>query len=260
MRYFTIFMVFLGSGLSFIVNAQESAPELKKGFAVQVGLMRVDGDVDARIIDGKTIGASYSHDLSKLFNLELNYFYGRSKGVDTNPGFFNPYTDETYWFPSSRTDIHNLSISAGLRLDVKGKIELQLAYGPGLLLSQTYMNVLDENKESYANAREEVPRPAVVTYKEHRKQILDYLDNTYETKAITEGGAFDLFGTPIYISHKVTGRILFYTKYKIKLALNASVIVVNNDYLDGVKYRTETEITNNADLIHRIVMSVHYPL
>ena len=250
--------VVLLCSMSFIAYSQQS----NKGLGIEVGGMRIDGDVDSRIIDGYTIGASYYQDISKYLNLELNYNYGKSTGVDLDPGILNQYTDETYWFATNKTEMHNLSISACVRLNIKEKVEFQFAYGPGLLSSQTYMNVLDENNESYSDARDQLGLPdhSNVDYKDRRKQILNYLDNTYETEAIIKVGAFYLGDTPIYISHNMTARFLWYTKYNITLALKASAVVVNSDYLDGIKFRNETDATNTIDIINRIVIGVYYPL
>ncbi len=240
---------------------------------VHLGHFAIDGDVDrlTPFYSGFGFGVHARKSIYYIFSLRYSLFYGQAYGLEPQPyrssllpeqDVFKGYGPENAWFPSYRTRMGNASIEVVMNLGnllfhkASNKWNLNVAVGTGVAAHDTYLNLRDENGRIYNNLIGSSgwtldKFDTRQGRKDIKSQLKSIYDNTYETQGPKKKGLFRFqdkynvngsFTVSVGISRKINDRF--------NIGLEHKVLTVDNDYLDGIKYRTNVDQTNNLDIGH----------
>ncbi len=238
---------------------------------VHLGHFFIDGDVDRTIPGGFGVGLHLRKAIHYAFSLRGDFFYGRATGLDPQPSgsnllpeqsVFGGYGPENPWFFNHRTTYGYVAMQGVINIgnllfhSPSNKWNWYATVGVGLDSHSTKLDLRDENGNLYTDL---VSRSGFTSSKfdtkSGRAEIKDALNNIYDGDYETDGfkkkGIFRLgddtnihvvFTTSMGVARKITKRI--------NLGLEHQVMLTDNDYLDGQKWRTNLDQTNNADIMH----------
>ncbi len=180
---------------------------------------------------------------------------------------FDPYAprpDGTYeeWFPRHRTTYIYGALQGVVNIGnllfhkERNKWNLNIAAGPGLDHHTTMLDLLDADGGIYTNLKSRIgwTREKFDTKAgrvQIRKDIKATYDGVYETEGFKKKGIFRIgddvnihvvFVSSMGVSRKIGKRL--------NIGFEHQVMVSDNDYLDGIKFRTSEDQTNNVDISH----------
>ena len=241
---------------------------------IHLGSFFIDGDVDENI-PNLGFGLHLRKAIHYVFSLRADFFYGQAKGLESQPwthssrggglveSEYRPYagTDNGLWFPSYKTKYMYGAIQGVLNIGNilfhkdRNKWNWYVALGAGLnthtakldLLngSSPYTNLISatgwtKQKFDTKDGRSEI-----------KSALKDIYDGEYETEGPKLAGIFRL-GDETNIHWMFTGSMGVARKLskRINIGIEHQVMLSDNDYLDGIKFRTALDQTNNNDLAH----------
>lgn len=258
-----------------------SRPKDMWELGLHLGHFFIDGDVDRKIPGGFGLGLSLRKSLNYITSIRFEGFYGQASGLETQPwrhksfgGGLVEFNDqfngwEAYngdqadgWFPSHKTTYYYGSVELVFNIgnilfhNERNKWNTYVALGVGLDHHSTMLDLLDANGNPYADLIQNTGfSRAVFNTKAGRDAIKNVLESTYDGNYETEGfkkeGIFRL-GDDFNIHAIFTGSLGFSRKLsrRLNIGLEHEVILSDNDYLDGVKFRTAKDQSNNLDIGH----------
>ncbi|HRH99934.1 MAG TPA: OmpA family protein [Saprospiraceae bacterium] len=229
----------------------------------------IDGDVDPYIKPGFGVGLHIRKAIHYVFSIRGDVAYQFGYGLDpqpssdnlenepevfagygvNNPWFFNYKTTYCYGVVEGVLNIGNILFHKD-----RNKWNWYLFLGTGLDGNITKHDLRDKNGRIYTNLLSAVDgldfntRQGRLDIKNKLKSIYD---GTYETDAYQKKGIFRfndevnvhvVFIGGMGIARKITNRF--------NIGLEHQVQVTDNDYLDGQKYRTRLDQTNQDDIQH----------
>ena len=246
------------------------------------GHFLIDGDVDPlNPFAGFGVGLHLRRAIHYVFSIRLDATYSRSKGLETQPygeslepeqfyvepggqnrRVFDGYNRNNPWFPSYRTDYFGGSLQGVLNLGnllfhkERNKWNWYLVLGFGAYHNRTMLDLRDQNGFDYQNIINKIGfTNDKFNTRQGRKEIKSDLknlyDGTYETEAYQKRGIFRIsdeynvlfqFTGAVGVSRKINRRF--------NISLEHQLITSDNDYLDGIKWRSSTDQTNNNDIAH----------
>lgn len=243
---------------------------------VHLGHFFIDGDVDRTLPGGYGLGLHLRKSLHYVFSLRADFFYGNATMIDPQPwrhrtkggglveSVYAPYanTPSGEWFPAVKTRYIYGALQGVLNIGNilfhkdNNKWNWYLTLGAGFDNHNTKLDLLDGNGNPYTNLRTQTGwTSAKFDTKSGRADIKDALDGIYDGDYETEGpkkaGIFRL-GDDSNIHVIFTGSMGISRKInkRINIGLEHQVMISDNDYLDGIKFRTALDQTNNADIGH----------
>jgi len=267
-------------------TSYSAKPKSAWELGVHLGHAFIDGDVDRTLPGGYGLGLHLRKSLHYVFSVRADLFYGQMTGLETqpwttssdlgglveygrpgDPDFVNDYAKyegSSGWFPSHKTTYMYGALQGVINIGNllfhkdRNKWNWYLALGVGLDNHNTKLDLLDGNGNAYGNGNlvgaAGFDRVKFDT-KSGRNEIKDNLnsiyDGVYETDGFRKQGIFKL-GDETNIHVVWTGSMGVSRKIskRINLGIEHQLMVTDNDYLDGIKYRTSVDQTNNVDLIH----------
>ncbi|MBK6571229.1 MAG: OmpA family protein [Saprospiraceae bacterium] len=246
------------------------------------GHFLIDGDVDPlNPFSGFGVGLHLRRAIHYVFSIRLDATYSRSKGLETQPygeslepeqfylepkgqnrRVFDGYNRNNPWFPSYRTDYFGGSLQGVLNLGnllfhkERNKWNWYLVLGFGAYHNRTMMDLRDANGADYQNIINRIGFTGdKFNTRQGRKEIKSDLkalyDGTYETEAFKKRGIFRV-GDEYNVLFQFTGAVGVSRKInrRFNISLEHQLITSDNDYLDGIKWRSSTDQTNNNDIAH----------
>jgi len=247
----------------------------------------IDGDVDRTVPGGWGAGLHLRKAINYVFSIRGDLFYGRAYGLDPqawrhrdakiggsdNGGglveeVFDPYAprqgDNSYeeWFPRHRTTYIYGALQGVVNVGnllfhkERNKWNFNVAAGPGLDHHNTMLDLLDADGGIYTNLKSRIgwTRAKFDTKAgrvEIRKDLKATYDGEYETAGYKKKGIFRIGDdTNIHVVFVTSMGVARKLGKRVNLGLEHQVMVSDNDYLDGIKFRTSEDQTNNADLSH----------
>ncbi|MDF1695686.1 MAG: OmpA family protein [Saprospiraceae bacterium] len=175
---------------------------------------------------------------------------------------YREYLGTEGWFPSHQTTYAYGALQGVINIGNllfhkdRNKWNWYMALGVGLSTHSTKLDLLDGNNQPYLDL---VTRSgftgAKFDTKSGRSEIKDALneiyDGEYETNGFKKQGIFRI-GDDTNIHVVWTGSMGISRKLsrRINLGVEHQLMVTDNDYLDGIKFRTGLDATNNVDLLH----------
>lgn len=261
-----------------------SKPRNSWEFGLHFGHFFIDGDVDREIPGGWGVGLHLRRALNYVISIRSSFFYGMATGIEKQPYFhrnvenlngvggglvenvFDQYNPNTggpgAWFPSHRTRFISADLSAIINIGnilfhkERNKWNLYLGIGAGISTHDARLDLLGADNNPYADVINEVgwTRDKFNTStgrSEIEAALRNLYDGTYETEGFKKEGIFRLgddlnvhfvFIPMIGISRKINKRI--------NIGLEHQVFVADNDYLDGIRYRSSVDLTSSSDIGH----------
>jgi hypothetical protein len=244
-----------------------------------LGHFVIDGDVDRKIPAGYGLGLHLRKAIYYAFSIRFDLFYGQAKGLDPQAWLhksyggglvedtFAPYNNSNrnnaYWFPSHKTRYIYGAVQGVLNIgnllfhNERNKWNWYLSAGIGLDNHQAKLDLLDANGNPYTNLISATGFGTANDFdtKEGRdniKQALESIyDGDYETEGYKKKGIFRLgddtnihfvWTASVGVSRKISKRF--------NIGLEHQVMLSDNDYLDGIKFRSAVDQTNNVDVGH----------
>ena len=263
-------------------SAYSAKPKNAWELGVHLGHLFVDGDVDTRIPGGYGVGLHLRKAIHYVFSLRADFMYGVSKGIDPqgwstdnfdgglvesgSTGDFKGYekylTLSEGWNPSYKTQQGYLAMQGVVNIGNllfhkdRNKWNWYTAIGAGLASHKTNLDLLDASGNAYtglAAIRDDGSEK--FNTKAGRKAIISDLDakydGKYETPGFKKAGIFRLGDeTNIHVVFTASMGISRKLSKRINLGLEHQVITSDNDYLDGIHFRTAQDQTNNNDISH----------
>lgn len=251
-------------------------------FGLHGGHFFIDGDVDRRAIAGLGTGIHFRKALTYFTSIRFDGFYGTTKGLEkqpwrhrTNGGGLvesNNQFDgwESYrgnqealdWFPAHKTTYYYgavqliFNIGNVLFHKERNKWNTYVGLGVGLDHHKTMLDLTDAAGNAYTNLRERTSfTRELFNTQAGRKAIAESLDaiydGVYETEGFKKVGIFRI-GDDFNIHAVFTGSVGVSRKLskRFNLGIEHQVMASDNDYLDGIKYRTSSDQSNNVDISH----------
>ncbi len=246
---------------------------------VHAGHFFIDGDVDRTIPGGYGLGLHLRKAIHYSFSIRADLFYGSATGLEpqrwthasvgepVGGGLIEkeylPYANNADgWFPSHKTtQVYGvmqgvLNIGNILFHQKNNKWNWYWTLGVGLSSHKTKLDLLDGNNQPYQNLLTASGySEEKFNTKKGRGEIKDALnkiyDGTYETEGPKKAGIFRLgdetnvhvmFTTSVGVSRKLSKRI--------NLGIEHQVMATDNDYLDGIRFRSEDDLSADVDLEH----------
>lgn len=249
---------------------------------LNLGHFMIDGDVDSkRPFSGYVVGIHARRAIHYAFSLRFDLHYSQATGIEpqpyglslepepyylepdgTNRKVFAGYDRNNPWFPSYRTSVYHASVQGILNIGnilfhkERNLWNWYLILGVGGYHHRTMLDLRDGNNNEYTNL---INRLGYTNEKfntrEGRKDIREAIasvyDGDYETEAFKKRGIFRLadkhnvhfaFTGGMGISRKINRRF--------NIALEHVFVSSDNDYLDGIRYRSNVDQTNNNDVMH----------
>ncbi len=250
-------------------------------FGIHGGHFFIDGDVDRRIPGGFGLGLHLRKALTYFTSIRFDGFYGVAKGLETQPwrhrsfggglvesnNQFNGWEaydgsnrNATAWFPAYKTSYYYgavqliFNIGNVLFHKERNKWNTYVAIGVGLDHNITRLDLLDAGGNAYEALVERTnwSRPLFNTRQGRQdiKATLDEIyDGVYETEAFKKEGIFRI-GDDFNIQAIFTGSVGVSRKIsrRFNIGIEHQVILSDNDYLDGIKFRTRLDQSNNVDI------------
>ena len=244
----------------------------------------IDGDIDRTIPGGWGAGVHLRKSINYIFSIRGSLFYGVATGLENQfwrhrnntdvngiggglvEPTFNAYDPNVggpgEWIPSHETtyiagDLAVLfNIGNLLFHKERNKWNWYAGLGIGLDHHQARLDLLNSDGVPYSGVRELIGwNPAEFNTKAGRdrfeRELGNIYDGIYETEGFEKAGIFrigDDFNIhaivvpSMGIARKITKRI--------NVGIEHSVYLSDNDYLDGIKFRTAADQTNNVDIGH----------
>lgn len=246
---------------------------------VHAGHFFIDGDVDRTIPGGYGLGLHLRKAIHYSFSIRADLFYGSATGLEpqrwthasvgepVGGGLIEkeylPYANNADgWFPSHKTtQVYGvmqgvLNIGNILFHQKNNKWNWYWTLGVGLSSHNTKLDLLDANNQPYQNLLTASGyTEEKFNTKKGRGEIKDALkniyDGTYETEGPKKAGIFRLgdetnihvmFTSSVGVSRKLSKRI--------NLGIEHQVMATDNDYLDGIRFRSEDDLSADVDLEH----------
>ena len=190
----------------------------------------------------------------------------REWGRPGDPDFVNDY--EKYngtegWFPAYQTTYVYGALQGVINIGNilfhkdRNKWNWYLALGVGFDNHNTKLDLLDGNNDAYQNLRTRTgfdstnPLDERAGRKAIRSALNEIYDGVYETNGFRKQGIFKL-GDDTNIHMLLTGSMGISRKLsrRINLGIEHQMMVTDNDYLDGIKFRTALDQSNEVDILH----------
>jgi len=260
--------------------------------ALEVGLhgghFFIDGDVDRELPAGYGVGIHLRKALHYIFSIRLSGFYGVTKGLDPQPSYLNlvpegqtgpggvfegygPSTGER-WFFNHKTTYYNAGIEGVLNVgnmlfhSDHNKWNWYIAMGIGVDHHSTYHDLQDADGDYYVDLIDRIDyTKEKFDTKEGRDEIKSNLkteyDGTYETEGFQKKGIFRLGDSyNIHAMGTVATGVSRKISKRINLSFEHKVFLSDNDFLDGQKYRTNLDQSNNVDIAHytHLVIGINF--
>lgn len=268
-----------------------SKPKNSWELGFSVGHFFIDGDVDREIPAGHGVTAHLRKSINYVLSLKGSVFYGKAKGLEAQPARHRNFTDlngvvggglveETFldydpklggpgvWFPAHETTYIGGYLSAVINVGnllfhkERNKWNWYVSVGVGLDHHTAKLDLLDNNGLPYMDLISRVNwNHADFDTKAGRDRIKSELsgiyDGVYETEGFKKAGIFRvgddfnihvIFVPSMGISRKISKRF--------NIGFEHQIFLSDNDYLDGIKYRTSLDQTNNVDIGHYTNLTV----
>ena len=242
---------------------------------VHLGHAFIDGDVDRTLPGGFGVGLHLRKAVHYVFSIRADLFYGQMTGKDPQPwshssaggglieSTFSPYAGaDKLWFPSHKTTYMYGALQGVINIGNllfhkdRNKWNWYAVVGVGLDNHTAKLDLLDASGNPYTDlvSRSGFTQAKFDT-KSGRAEIKEALDGIYDGEYETEGykkkGIFRLGDeTNIHVVWTTSMGISRKLSKRINIGLEHQLMVTDNDYLDGIKFRTALDQTNNVDLIH----------
>ncbi len=252
---------------------------------VHFGHFFIDGDVDRTLPGGFGVGLHLRKAVHYIFSLRGDLFYGVATGLETqawktradkgglveygrigDEDFVNGYREyvgSEGWFPSHKTTYGYAALQGIVNIGNllfhknRNKWNWYLGLGVGLSSHSTKLDLLNSAGEAYSSTLVSDIGWTSEKFdtKSGRAEIKDALDaiydGEYETSGFKKQGIFRL-GDDTNIHFVWTGSMGISRKIsrRINIGIEHQVMLSDNDYLDGIKFRTSVDQTNNADIPH----------
>lgn len=233
----------------------------------------IDGDVDEKsILSGFGLGIHLRKAVHYTFSVRFDLFYGQTYGMDpqrwthANQGgglvepTFADYANSNGWFPSYKTEFVSANVEGVLNIGnilfhkERNKWNWIVFAGMGLNSNQTMLDLKNANGGIY-DANVILSKGYDINTKNGRKQQKDainqYYDGKYDTKAYPKYAIFRI-NDKIHIHADVVFGMGLYRKInkRVNIGLEHQVMIGDNDYLDGIRFRTSGDMTVQNDLNH----------
>lgn len=253
---------------------------------VHVGHFFIDGDVDRTVPGGYGLGLHLRKAVHYIFSIRGDLFYGSATGLETqlwrtkvNGGGlveygtglpdgdyveeYAQYENTDGWFPSHKTTYGYAALQGVFNIGnllfhkSQNKWNWYITLGVGLSSHSTKLDLLDGSGNLYSStlktdvAWTQEKFDTKAGRSDIKAAINNIYDGEYETPGAKKQGIFRL-GDDTNIHVVWTGSMGISRKLsrRINLGIEHQVMLADNDYLDGIKFRTSSDQTNNADIPH----------
>ena len=233
----------------------------------------IDGDVDERLpLAGFGLGLHLRKAVHYTFSIRFDLFYGQTYGIDPQrwthssqggglvESTFSDYANGNGWFPKYKTEFVSANIEGVLNIGnilfhkERNKWNWIAFAGIGLNSNQTMLDLKNANGNIY-DANVILTKGFDINTKQGRvdqkKAINEYYDGKYETKAYPKYAIFRV-GDKYHIHADIVFGMGIYRKInkRVNIGLEHQVMIGDNDYLDGIRFRTSGDMTVQNDLNH----------
>ncbi|MGB4958161.1 MAG: OmpA family protein [Saprospiraceae bacterium] len=251
-------------------SSYSAKPKNAWELGVHLGHFFIDGDVDTRIPGGYGLGLHLRKAIHYVFSLRADFMYGQTRNLDPQlwthsskggglvEAPFAPYANQDGWFPSTKTSYGYLAMQGVVNIGNllfhkdRNKWNWYTAVGVGLSSHSTKLDLLDGSNNPYSGL---ASLRGDINSKAGRKSIKNSIDakydGTYETPSWKKAGIFRLGDeTNVHVVFTASMGVSRKLSKRINLGLEHQVMTADNDMLDGIRFRSNVDQTNNNDISH----------
>ena len=251
---------------------------------LHLGHFLIDGDVDRNIFGGYGAGVHLRKAMNYTVSVRASLMYGMATGMEAQPtrhrnntgldGVGGGLVEDIYraydpmlggpgeWFAAYKTTYVSGDIAAIFNIGnllfhrERNKWNLYFGLGLGLNTHTTMLDLLNANGLPYDALSQRVNWSLeefdTKSGRARIKQELEAIyDGDYETEGPQKAGIFKL-GDEMNVHMSVIPSVGFSRKIskRMNVSFEHSVYLSDTDYLDGVKFRTSVDQSNNLDVAH----------
>lgn len=250
---------------------------------VHAGHFFIDGDVNPTVPGGFGLGLHLRKAIHYVFSIRGDFFYGQATGLDPQAwahrnfggglaeGSNSPtnvwqhwdsYANTpTGWFPSYKTQYGYVTLQAVVNIGnllfhkERNKWNWYTAVGTGLSTHKVSLDLVNDAGLAY-NIGSIVNAPdydfdTKAGRNDIKDQIKNLYDGNYETDGFKKKGIFRLGDkTNVHVVFVASMGISRKINKRFNIGLEHQVIASDNDYLDGIHFRTALDASNNVDMGH----------
>lgn len=255
-----------------------SKPKNSWEFGIHFGHFFIDGDIDREIPGGFGAGIHLRKAMNYVLSIRGSLFYGKAKGFETqawrHKNIGGGLYEDTWadydpslggpgeWFPAHETTYIAGHLAAIVNIGnllfhkERNKWNWYAGLGIGLDHHSVMLDLLDSNGLPYMDLRNRVNWTLdEFNTKDGRDRIKTELrgiyDGVYETEGFKKKGIFRV-GDEFNIHAVFVPSMGFSRKFskRLNIGIEHKIFLSDNDYLDGIKWRTAVDQTNNVDIGH----------
>lgn len=217
------------------------------------GSSHITGDVDAGHGLFNSGELLYAYQFSSCFRVESSVGFTRNEGAANVPwssgvlrGGWPNVAYDFYWVPSYRNERDYVSVipsyvwAGPLGID---RIGLLIGAGVGVYRSTTHFDLFDSDGNIY-ELIELMDGP-------YGRYSTEHHDGLYETQAAQNNNWF-MYHAQVGMDYALKSRLDLSMRYRLSAA--------DNDYLDGLKFRTPNDEINNVDFVFQLHFGLTYRL
>jgi len=239
---------------------------------IHSGHFMLDGDVDRRLPGGFGLGIHFRKAVHYIFSIRMDLFYGQAYGVDAQLSthkdgggalvepVFEMYKNKVGWFPKVMTQYGYVSLQTIINIgnvlfhQERNRWNWYMVIGGGLDSHRANLDLLRRDLLPY-DVSGILDKGLDHNIRSERIKIKKYVDNlydgTYETPGFQKDGIFKVADK--YNVHFVfTGAMGISRKMnkRMNISFEHQFMATDNDYLDGIRYRSSTDQSNDVDVGH----------
>lgn len=255
-------------GLSKFSAKPKSAWEL----GIHAGHFIIDGDVDKRTPGGFGVGLHLRKAIQYVFSIRLDMFYGQAYGVEaqlwrhyTDGGglvepIFDDYENTAGWFPKTKTQYAYVNLQTVINFGnilfhkERNEWNFYMLAGVGVDTHLAMLDLYRRNGNPY-DVQSVIDLGLDLNVRDDRIMIKKEVDNLYDGEYETEGfqkeGIFRVADKyNVHLNLILGVGVSKKLNKRMNIGFEHQAFISDNDYLDGVKYRSAVDQTNNLDIAH----------
>jgi len=233
---------------------------------IGAGSFLITGDVPASLPGGLALNLSARKAINYTFSLRGELAFGTVRSLDYRlmalgtgardyPDVANLYSGvmpRSYRARYYGADIQGI-FNIGNLLFHKGRNNWNFytVVGIGLHTHDTRMDFLDDNGNAYNFTGIPADATSLAERRERRTALKEIMNGDYETRGAIKTSGVRLNDNMNILGH-LTGGVGLSRRInrRVNIGLEYNVRFSDNDYLDGIAWRSPTALTNNKDIMH----------
>jgi outer membrane protein OmpA-like peptidoglycan-associated protein len=254
------------------LSKYSAKPKAAWELGVHSGHFIIDGDVDRRIPSGFGVGLHLRKAIQYVFSVRLDLFYGQAYGVEAQlwthssgggglvEPLFSDYENTAGWFPKVRMHYAYANFQTIINIgnilfhQDRNNWNFYLLAGAGLDTHMAMLDLFQRNGQPYdvqsildLGLDDDIRDERIMI----KKEVDNLYDGEYETEGFQKEGIYRVADKyNLHLNFIVGAGLSRKLNKRVNIGFEHQAFLSDNDYLDGMKYRSSDDQSNNVDIGH----------